>query len=47
MNGLAWASQAMGGTVRRLQTGRAQAYALGTLSGVLLLFAALKFLVRF
>ena len=47
MNGLAWASQALGSTVRRLQTGRAQAYAFGTLGGVLILFAALKFLVRF
>ncbi len=47
MNGFAWASQAAGSTVRRLQTGRVQAYALGTAGGMLILFAAMKFLVRF
>ncbi len=45
MNGLAWAAQAVGGTVRQLQTGRVQAYALGMLGGLLVLLGALKYLV--
>jgi len=47
MNGFAWLAQFGGGIVRKLQTGRAQAYAMGTVGGMLILFAAMKFLVRF
>jgi NADH-quinone oxidoreductase subunit L len=46
MNGFAWAAQVAGGVLRRLQTGRAQAYAMGMLLGVGLLFVALKVLVH-
>jgi NADH-quinone oxidoreductase subunit L len=45
MNGLAWAAQVAGGVLRQLQTGRAQAYALGMLGGVIALLGALKYLV--
>jgi NADH-quinone oxidoreductase subunit L len=46
MNGFAWLAQATGGVVRKAQTGRAQAYALGMLAGVVLIFGALKYLVH-
>ena len=45
MNGFAWFMQLAGGVLRRLQTGRTQAYALGMLAGVLILLGALKVLV--
>jgi len=38
MNGLAWASQFIGGGLRKAQTGRVQAYAMGMLGGLLALF---------
>ena len=41
----AWFMQLAGGVLRRLQTGRTQAYALGMLAGVLILLGALKVLV--
>ncbi|MGH7441525.1 MAG: proton-conducting transporter membrane subunit, partial [bacterium] len=44
INGLAWASQLGASGLRRVQTGRVQAYALGILAGVLLLLASLKVL---
>jgi NADH:ubiquinone oxidoreductase subunit 5 (subunit L)/multisubunit Na+/H+ antiporter MnhA subunit len=44
MNGLALLMQAAGGALRRLQTGRVQAYALAMLGGILLLLGALKVL---
>jgi len=45
MNGFAAAAQAAGSVIRKAQTGRAQAYALGMLAGVVLIFGALKYLV--
>jgi NADH-quinone oxidoreductase subunit L len=45
MNGFAWFMQLAGGALRRLQTGRVQAYALGMLGGVLILLLSLKVLV--
>ncbi|HTB23449.1 MAG TPA: NADH-quinone oxidoreductase subunit L [bacterium] len=45
MNGLALLMQVAGGALRRLQTGRAQAYALAMLGGILILLGALKVFV--
>jgi NADH-quinone oxidoreductase subunit L len=45
MNGFAWAAQAAGSILRRLQTGRVQAYALGMVCGILLLLGAAKFML--
>jgi NADH-quinone oxidoreductase subunit L len=45
MNGLAFAMQVAGSALRRLQTGRVQAYALAMLGGVLILLGALKVLL--
>jgi NADH-quinone oxidoreductase subunit L len=45
MNGLAWAAQFLGAGLRKAQTGRVQAYALGMLAGLLILvFTAMKLL---
>ena len=45
MNGLAWAAQFLGSGLRKAQTGRVQAYALGMLAGLLILvFTAMKLL---
>jgi NADH-quinone oxidoreductase subunit L len=45
MNGLAWAAQFLGSGLRKAQTGRVQAYAMGMLAGLLLLvFTAMKLL---
>ncbi|HXC65248.1 MAG TPA: proton-conducting transporter membrane subunit, partial [bacterium] len=45
MNGLAWAAQFLGAGLRKAQTGRVQAYALGMLAGLLVLvFTAMKLL---
>ena len=46
MNGFAWLAQAVGTVMRKLQTGRAQAYILSMLCGIVLIFGALKYLVR-
>jgi NADH:ubiquinone oxidoreductase subunit 5 (subunit L)/multisubunit Na+/H+ antiporter MnhA subunit len=46
MNGLALAMQVAGGALRRLQTGRMQAYALAMLGGILLLLGALKVMAQ-
>jgi NADH-quinone oxidoreductase subunit L len=44
MNGMAWGMQVAGSLLRRLQTGRTQAYALGMLGGILILLGTLKVL---